>query len=179
MRIRNVWATLLATMALLAIGCGKPYSIDQPLEERLTKPSTVKVGSFVDQLPIGTPEDKKPTIDDITRFREVIENRLEETKLFHVADTNQTYEVRGAILEYKRGSGFLRFLFGAMAGSAKIYTHLELVDTRTNRAVFGGTFSGAVVSWQESGAAMYDRVAKDFAKQLKKQSEEITLGGSS
>ena len=76
------------------------------------------------------------------------------------------YEVRGSILEYKRGSGFLRFMIGFGAGSAKVVTELSLVDLGDGGTVFSGNFEGTVGSWGESGEAMYKRVAKDFRKAL-------------
>ncbi len=79
------------------------------------------------------------------------------------------YEITGSILGYKAGSGFLRFMIGFGAGSAKMLTHLELRDTTNDQTIFGGNFEGTVKSWAESGSEMFKRVARDFSKELEKQ----------
>jgi hypothetical protein len=167
---------LVLAAALAFGGCVKPYTIITPLEQSIAQPARVTVGDITDQLPIDMAEGKKPTIEDISKFRDVLEKHLEKSDVFllGMSDTAApAYEVRGSILEYKRGSGFMRFMFGAWAGGAKVVTHLELVDSRGHQIVFSGDFTGNVTSWAESGAAMYDRVAKEFAKQIKKQSEKL------
>ncbi len=173
-RILIVALVLLA--ALVFSGCVKPYTIITPLEQPIAKPSMVSVGGITDQLPLDMAEGKKPTLEDISKFRSVLEKHLEQSEVFLLGASDSAgpaYEVRGSILEYKRGSGFMRFMFGAWAGGAKVVTHLELVERRGNQIVFSGDFTGNVTSWAESGAAMYDRVAKEFAKQIKKQSEKL------
>ncbi len=154
---------LLLLAVLVVVGCSKPYTIIQPLEEPIAKPALVRFGSFVDQLPITTPDDKKPTLDDITKFKVTLLEHLLKTEVFAAPDSNSTtpvYEVRGSIVEYKRGNGFLRFMF-----------HLELVRTNDSHVVFSGDFAGYVGDGLVSGSDMYKQVAKDFSKALKKDNE--------
>jgi hypothetical protein len=88
--------------------------------------------------------------------------------LLHDESDGCGYEVRGRILEYERGSGFLRFMIGFGAGSAKVVTELSLIDRHDGRIVFSGNFEGLVTNWKESGAEIYKSVATDFRKAIKK-----------
>lgn len=172
-KISSIGLSLL--IALVIIGCSKPYTIIQPLEEPIAQPALIRFGSFVDQLPISTPDDKKPTLDDITKFKVTLLEHLLKTEVFAAPDSNSTvpiYEVRGSIIEYKRGNGFMRFMFGMGIGSAKLLTHLELVRTNDSHIVFSGDFAGYVGDGLVSGSDMYKQVAKDFSNALKKDNEK-------
>lgn len=79
------------------------------------------------------------------------------------------YEVQGALLSYKKGSGFMRFLIGFGAGNSKVVTELEMIDTRDGSTVFGGNFTGEVASWTDSGDKMFKMVSRNFTKQLEKR----------
>jgi N-acetylglucosamine kinase-like BadF-type ATPase len=46
---------------------------------------------------------------------------------------------------------------------------LRLQEVTTGRVVFAGNFTQTVSSWAEQGDVVYERVAKDFAKALKKR----------
>ena len=83
------------------------------------------------------------------------------------------FEVTGSILDYKKGSGFLRFMFGMGIGAAKVTVSLRLKDMQQNKVIFDGNFIGAVSSGYESGDKMFENVAKSFAKAFKKQLDKI------
>jgi hypothetical protein len=179
---RSMTIGAIAIMLIFAVGCSKPYTILQPLEEPIDRPATVQIGNLSDQLPLDTPDDKKPNLEDISKLRDVLQKYLLKSDVFVGADSGSTapaYEVRGSILGFKRGSGFLRFMFGFGIGSAQLVTHLELVKKSDNRIVFSGDFQGIVVGGFQSGAAMYDRVAKDFSKEIKKQCKDTLSARSS
>ena len=80
------------------------------------------------------------------------------------------YEVTGAIMQYTKGSGFLRFMIGLGAGAAKVLTEMKVVEVATGEVVFAGNFEGVVSSWTEGGGdMMFRKVAQDFAKELTEQ----------
>lgn len=168
---------LLCFLVISAIGCGKQYNVIQPLEEPLPRPAMVQVGSLMDQLPADTPDDKKPNLEDIAKFRDILLKHAIKSNLFVESDSNSqspTYEIRGDLLEYKRGNGFLRFMFGMGIGSAKIRTHLDLVRSTDHAVVFGGDFYGYVGDGLVSGSDMFEQVSRNFADELKKQSKDLT-----
>lgn len=160
----------IAVLGLALAGCSPSYVITQGLDEPLPQPSTFRVGDFEDRLPADVEADDRPTAEDIEKFRTYLQEELEKDDelALQPCEAACAYELRGSILEYKRGSGFLRFFIGFGAGSAKVVTELALVDLKDGRTVFSGNFEGTVGSWAESGAEMYKRVSKDFRKALKK-----------
>ncbi|MEW5922923.1 MAG: DUF4410 domain-containing protein [Candidatus Zixiibacteriota bacterium] len=164
-------------LAVLALGgCTKPYIITEELAGPLTPDASCSIGAITDELPSDFDLEDKPTIETIETFKSHLYNELEDQKIFSVMReglANAKYEVTGNILDYKKGSGFIRFLVGFGAGSAQVVVSLKLVDLDTQETVFGGNFTGAVSSWAEGGEVMFKRVAKDFAKQLKKQLEQL------
>jgi hypothetical protein len=157
-------------------GCTKSYVITDVLEEPISPQKTCIIGPITDELPMGTEEGEKPSLEDIQKFKKSLSEELEKREivtLLYQSDLEPDYEVTGSILEYKKGSGFLRFLFGAMAGSAKVVTNLKLVNAETNDVLFAGNFTGSVTSWGETGEQMFKRVSKDFSKQLEKQIKKL------
>jgi curli biogenesis system outer membrane secretion channel CsgG len=89
------------------------------------------------------------------------------------ADEGANLEVTGSILEYKKGSGWLRFFIGFGAGNAVVNTELRLVDASSGKLLFSGNFKQKVSGWGETGDATWKRIAKDFAKALEKQNKKL------
>ncbi|MFO7654140.1 MAG: DUF4410 domain-containing protein [Candidatus Krumholzibacteriia bacterium] len=164
-------ALAVAVLSLALTGCTPSYVITQGLDESFSSPSTFRMGTFEDNLPSDTALDDRPTAEDIALFRTYLQTEVAkdyDLGLQMEEGDDCVYELRGSILDYKRGSGFLRFFVGFGAGSAKVVTELTLVDLRDGHTVFAGNFEGQVQRWSESGDQMFKRVAKDFRKALKK-----------
>jgi len=83
----------------------------------------------------------------------------------------------GTVLEYTKGSGVVRYLIGFGAGKAAVTMELKLVSVSTGQVLFSGNFRQQVGSWTESGDECWERIAKEFAKELEKQNNK--LGGRS
>jgi hypothetical protein len=150
-----------------------PYVVTTKLEKPLDSPASCSIGIITDELPEGMDMENRPTIEEIDNLKDKIMERLEEREVFSVIGSGADYEVRGSILEFKRGSGTVRFLIGFGLGNAKMVTSLELVDQRTGNVVFGGNFDATVSSWAESGDKIYHTISDNFAKALKKQNEKL------
>ena len=174
MRQRLVPYTLLALVALFLVsGCAQQYVITTELTEPLGSPARLNVGPITDQLPATVESDAKPSAEDIQKFKSYLEDELTslDSGMLATRAEDAEYEVTGGIMQYTKGSGFLRFLIGFGAGSAKVLTELKVVDIATDRVVFAGNFEGSVTSWAESGDQMFRKVAQNFAKELRKQNE--------
>jgi len=163
--------TLCLGLLLLSAGCTKRYFVLTHLQEPLAAPAHCSLGPIMDELPADMAPGDKPTAEDIAKLKRYLVEELEKRELLlfeeNEAEKN-LYEIRGSVLEFKRGSGFTRFLIGFGAGSAKLTVSLHLVEKRFNRAVFSGNFTKEVSSWPESGDQAFRVVASDFAKGLKK-----------
>ena len=168
---------VLATFAMLLSGCAR-YQVTQPLEQSISQPAPITIGAIQDQLPPETPDKKKPTMENIEKFRTGLLKQLVKQKVamesFSAEGDARKFEVRGSILAFKKGSGAVRFFIGFGLGDAKLTTQLELVETSTGTTVFAGNFTGQVSDWsQTTGDKMWENVAKDFAKALKKQEKNL------
>jgi curli biogenesis system outer membrane secretion channel CsgG len=145
--------------------------------------SDCAIGNIDNDLPAGIEIEKMPTIEEIEKLKNCLWNEVANKNLFiHVDDNANTrrYVVRGSILEFKRGNGMLRFLFGIFANAnAKLVANLELVDSISGDVVFAGNFRGEVSSWMMPGEEMYKIVAKSFAKALDKDNKKIMKGEKS
>lgn len=161
---------VLATVALVA-GCAKSYVITQPLATALTAPSTIAIGAIADELPVDMEASKKPTQEDIVKLQNFLRDEIDKKKLGQLvaATANPQYEVQGSFLEFKRGSGAVRFFIGFGLGNAKAVIVLRLVDKNMGGTVFAGNFTGAVSSGMEGGEQALRRIASDFAKALQKE----------
>jgi hypothetical protein len=162
-----VWIGILG----LAGGCAK-YKITQPLEEVVPRMSGCRIGDITDQLLANFDEEKKPTLEHITKFKIYLKEELEKRDIFRIlgsASSEAQYEVSGGILDFKQGSGIVRWLVGFGAGSAKVTVDLRLKDLKSGQVLFAGNFKQTVSSWMESGDKTFQRVASDFAKVLQKQ----------
>lgn len=167
---RSLIIALLAS-SILVMGCAKRYIITDELSGDIPPSASILIGEIVDELPLETDEDDRPSIENIDAFKINLEHRLEEKELFddvavsnHLAD----HEVTGSIVSFSRGSGFLRFLFG-FVGSSEVTVALKVTNMKSGQVVFGGNFTGAVTSGYEKSDKMFDSVAKDFAKALEKE----------
>ncbi len=167
-------------LAVLVAGCTKPYKITFELEQPLDQRLNCSVGAIDDELPVDTDPSDKPTVEQIDKFRERLEEELDNIDLFaSVGETGKDssvtagYHVTGGIVEFKRGSGFVRFLIGFGLGNAYLTVRLALVDNETGATVFEGYFKQAVSSWMESGDKTFERVAQSFAKAVKSEDKKI------
>lgn len=175
---QNVSAMLFAcSLALMLVaGCTKPYKITTELQRPVSRSTEIAVGEITDELPTEFDESKKPTAQDIESFRSHLQDEIRamyEDLPGQMETEASTFQVRGSILDYKKGSGFLRFMFGAWAGGSKLTTNLKLIDVKSGDVVFAGNFAGAVTSGYESGSEMWKRVAKDFVGAIKDQSKKL------
>ncbi len=158
------------------VGCGKQYVVTQNVDEFISNVSICSVGGFTDDLPSDFPAENKPTMEEIEKFRDIIVEELGKVEIFRYVEINSIssqYEVSGSILDFKKGSGFLRFLIGFGVGSAKLTVAMDLTDKKTNRIIFSGNFSRTISDWTTSGDDKYKYIARDFAKELKKQLKKI------
>jgi hypothetical protein len=168
-------ALLALVVALLASGCAKQYVITKDLAVPLESPARVRVGAIADELPATVDEEDKPSAEDIEKFRRYLTEELRSIKsdIQVIQAGDAAYEVTGGIMQYTQGSGFLRFLIGFGAGSAKVLTELKVVEVATGNVVFGGNFEGSVSSWAETGDEMFRKVARNFAKEIERQQKNL------
>ncbi|MDD5425152.1 MAG: DUF4410 domain-containing protein [candidate division Zixibacteria bacterium] len=179
MKIFKYMSAVILAIAFLVSGCGQRYAITHNLEETFPGSSTCKIGYILDELPGNFPDDKKPSMEDIDKFKGYLKDALLKAELFDMKDESGNlydYEVNGRLIDYKKGSGFLRFMFGAWAGKAKVTVALKIVEKVNNTEIFAGNFTGEVTSEFESGLEMFKRVAKDFAAALKKEFKRLNKG---
>lgn len=173
--MRSSFKILLAVFVpvlFIILSC-TPYVVTTKLEKPLDTPSNCSIGVIIDELPDGMDIENRPTLEEVDRLKDVLRGCLVEREVFSMIDSGGEYEVRGSILEFRRGSGAVRFLIGFGAGNAKMVTSLELVDLRTEKVVFGGNFDAVVASGFESGDKIYRTIADNFAKALKKQNQKL------
>jgi hypothetical protein len=151
-------------------GCAQ-YVITQEIEKPIDRSTaSCSIGAITDELPVDFDEADKPTLETIDEFKQELYDNLENEEIFLGVRRDLAtadYEVTGSILDYKKGSGFLRFMFG-FVGEATITVELRLVNMKSNEIVFSGNFKGSVTGSFESGNDMFKRVSRDFAKALKK-----------
>lgn len=170
---RHTWGIALLYLCAIVAGCApKTYVVTTPLSGATERPTKVRIGVIRDNLPTDIDTSKKPSAEDIAKFQTYLGEELSGKKRLQMALASDSsaccYEVQGALLEYTKGSGALRFFVGFGAGKASVTTELKLVDTRSGATVFAGNFIGKVAGGMESGAAMFRRVSRDFAKALEK-----------
>lgn len=182
MKTRGVFLIIAAALVLAAMtGCTKRYVVTHGLDAPLPPRPNAVIGDIHDELPIDYPAEKKPTREDIDKFKNYLSEEMIKNEVFGSVvpfdTTGKLYEVTGGILDYKKGSGFLRFLFGAWAGGAKVTVRLVLKDRKTDGVVFSGNFTGNVSSWSEGGDKMFKTVASDFRKALEKQIKNLKKAG--
>lgn len=163
-------------LTVLMTGCTSRYVITTNLEQSVPPASTWEIGAITDKLPEDFDASKKPTIEDIESFKEELRHQLQKQDNGESADISSmtpAYEIQGGILDYKKGNGFLRFMFGFGAGAAKLIVELKVVDKKQASTVFAGNFTGQVSDGLESGKKMWETVAKDFAKAIVKERKRL------
>jgi len=167
----------VAILLLLVMGCAKKYVITTELSESINTENSCLIGEIGDKLPLDFDPEKKPTIEHIDKLKNYLVKELEKKDIFSavgLSDPSPNYVVEGNILDFKEGSGALRFFIGFGAGNAKLTVELSLINKKTNEIIFGGNFKQTVSSGGESGDAAFKRVAQDFAKALEKQFKNMT-----
>ena len=172
MRKSRGFIALLALVVVLGTsGCAKQFAITTNLVEPLQSPARFLVGAITDELPSTVEAKDKPSAEDIGKFRRYLIEELNDfaPSIQVVQAGDAAYEVTGGIMQYKKGSGFLRFMIGMGAGAAKVLTQLKVVEVATGDVVFAGNFEGTVSSWTEGGDMMFRKVARNFAGELNAQ----------
>jgi len=167
--------TVIVCGLLIACGCAT-YKITHELDRPIDKTGFCQVGEIADELPAGFDEEDKPTFEQIDEFRRHLRNALEGKRIFSSVDLGSVggdYEVTGGIRDFKKGSGFVRFLGLFGAGNARVMVALRLEDRSTGETLFAGNFRKEVTSYMEKGDIMFERVAKDFAKALEKAIKKL------
>ena len=171
---------LLAILVLLT-GCTKHYRITQELEPPLNRSEICAIGQIVDNFPSDFEEANKPTSEQISTFQSHLAAQLRKKDVFSAVDHDDSdaeYVVTGSILDYKKGSGVVRFFIGFGLGNAKVTMELKLVKKAKNpgeedQIIFAGNFNQNVSHWAESGDKTFEKIAKDFAKQLDKRLKKM------
>jgi len=174
---RGTYVLLTGIVCGLLIVCGcATYKITHELDRPIDKTAFCEVGEIADELPAGFDEEDKPTFEQIDEFKRHLRNALEEKRIFSSVDLGSLggeYEVTGGIRDFKKGSGFVRFLGLFGAGNARVMVALRLEDRSTGETLFAGNFRKEVTSYLEKGDVMFERVAKDFAKALEKSIKKL------
>jgi hypothetical protein len=177
MRLRNLIVLILISIVFIVfIGCSKPYVITRNLDYSIEPQQSCSIGNIVDELPVDFDAEDKPTAENIMQLKIKLEEYLAKKDIYEIIRLDfpdADFEVTGAILDYKKGSGFLRFLFGAWAGAARVTVALDLTDNYTGDIIFSGNFYGTVTQWTESGDMIFNQVALNFAKALKKELKKL------
>ena len=171
-KANKLWLPLLVLLLAMVVSCSRPYVITEELAAPFNRAASCSIGEITDALPFDFEAAKKPTAENIEKFKGYLGEALQSKEIFGEVNADLTtveYEVTGGILDYEKGSGFLRFLFGAWAGGSKVTVSLQLLKKGTKNVVFGGNFTGMVSSWMESGDKMFEHVAKNFAGKLNKE----------
>ena len=181
----NFWKRTLPLFAVMAIliagGCAKNYRITQELEAPIDRLGIASIGVITNELIQDFEDGDKLTIEQIDAFKIHLSSQLRKKELFSAIahdEPDVEYVVKGSILDYKKGSGFVRFLIGFGVGNAKVTTELKLIKKakspeEQDEIIFAGNFKQTVSSWAESGDKILERVAKDFAKVLEKRLKKI------
>lgn len=169
----HIIGLILAAAIMMLAGCTK-YVVTHGLGQPLVSRQSIYIGEMHDGLPTDTDPGDKPTLEAINQMRTCLANEIAKKDLFGSAELYDSsmavYKVTGVILGYRKGNGFLRFLFG-VAGNAEITAQLELRNTETDHIIFSGNFRGIVDDWMESGDKMFQNVSKEFVKAVAKQNE--------
>ena len=170
MRANYLLYGLLSVILIFGAGCSKPYTITDYLLEPIQDPATCGIEYIEVAYPIESGKEM-PSMGDMEKFRHYIWQELASKNIFaEVAHDypNPKYLVIGTILDYKKGSGAVRYLVGWGVGDAKLLVKIELIDIKKNQIAFSGQFEGKVSDWGESGDKIFRQAAQNFAKELAK-----------
>jgi len=162
-------------LILLTAGCAKQYRIVQDLERPVPTMSTCRIGTIIDELPVGFKDEDRPTAEEIAKFKGYLLDAMIDRDVLDMldsGDSNAHYVIRGAIIDYKKGSGATRFFIGFGAGNAEVVVKLEFLDVTTNEVLFSANLTGKVSSGFESGDQMFKTVSANFSKALAERIKE-------
>jgi hypothetical protein len=179
MKAKGILLCVVILCGVLVLSGCATYKITRKLEKPINREGNCSIGDIKDQLPIDFDEEDKPTLEEVDKLRDHLRIELEKKGIFRAVEMlnpDAEYEVTGGILDYKKGSGAVRFLIGFGAGNAKLTVNLRLEDRNTEEVLFAGNFFREVSDWTESGAKTYERVGKDFAKALEKEIKKLKEG---
>lgn len=142
----------LLGLAILA-SCAAPVEITVPAKEPLTGFRTLKIAApqndVIGQIDAGVVndimQDAVEGILDLKHFNTVIVSdsiALKQELSDRVSRSDASGDsvasvavITTTIVEYDEGSGFLRFLFGAMAGSGKVTLELSVANESTHQLI--------------------------------------------
>jgi len=176
MKLKTCLVLLAILSGIILFSACAHYKVTKNLEQPVEDIAVCNIGEIRDELPVGFEEEDKPTLEHIEKFRSYLKTELEKEGVFKsilIMNPESPYEVTGSVLDFKKGSGVVRFFVGFGAGNAKLTASLKLIDKNTGEILFAGNFKQTVGSYMESGDKMFQRVAHDFAKELKKQIKKL------
>ena len=174
-KTKIIGIVVLSVFLLFLSSCTKRYIITTEMEKPIDIGTTCSIGQIADELPIGIEEEDKPSLEDVEKLKSFIVEELnkKDALIAHIAKHNTRYEINGSILEFKKGSGALRFFIGFGAGSARLVTHLQLIDKNSGNVIFAGNFTSTVSDGLVDGEKIFRQTAKDFTSQLFKQLKKL------
>jgi hypothetical protein len=152
------------------VGCVS-YRETTPLERPLNRSARWNVGEISLALPSDARVDEAPDEFQLAAFADRLREQIKKAEVFNLPPDTGTgeVEVTGTIIDYGKGSGPLRFLFGVGSGTAYVTVEMQVRDRETGVVLFSGNFIGEVTHWAEKGDKSFDHVAQEFAQTLKRR----------
>jgi hypothetical protein len=180
MNTRKTCLTLSGVAILMMlVGCAT-YRITNPLEQPIDTAASWRIGEIKDALPQDMDPEDRPETGDITLLAAYLKSELQKKKFFQEQglENASKFEVIGTLMEFKKGSQFLRIVLGGIfGGNASLTVELQVRNSETSQILFAGNFKGTTQDWNETLDNCYKRVAADFAKALEK-SNKLAVAGS-
>ena len=107
MKARFLYICLSAVLALILLsGCTKRYVITHDLEAPLPMRPGAVITEIHDELPADFPVEKKPSAEDITKFKNYLSEELIKDEVFGSVVPNDTshtsYEITGTFTAVAR-----------------------------------------------------------------------------
>ena len=179
MRSRSARLTLSsAALLVMLVGCAT-YKVTTPLEQPIDSAASWRVGEIKDALPQDMDPEDRPETGDITLLAAYITSELQKKKFIQEQGLPNAskLEVIGTLMEFKKGSKFLRILFGGISsGNASLTVELQVRNIETSQILFAGNFKGTTQNSDETLDNCYKQVAKDFTKALEKNNKLAASG---
>lgn len=170
-------AFILVSLTLIISGCAKPYRITHDLETRFEPGQTCVIGNIIDEFPMGVAESKKPTVEEVAKFRAYLAEEIQKCEILALRESSTKpadYRIQASILWYDRGSGAARVLVGRFgAGQAECLVRFKLIDNERDTTVFAGNFMAVVNNPFVSGNKAFKKVSADFCRQLEKRLKKL------
>ena len=176
----------ITIILLLSIGCSKKYVITTELSEAIEAKQNCLIGEIVNDLPIDLNPDKEFRDYYTFKLGAYLIEEINKKNIFSQIDYDNPeakYIIEGNILDYNEGSGSVRYvnskmgifssIIGVDEGNAKLKVRLNVKNRESNIVIFEGIFDQTIKQWTESCDEAFKKVAKDFAKELKKQFENM------